>query len=85
MTSLNALVEHIQEFCQEVRSLEEQFGLKIMVDLQEETIMLVNNDTEKPIAWLGVSEIKYDTDYADVDNEELSKVVEPVVFEADFS
>ena len=84
MTSINALSEHIQEFAQEVKALEEQYGLKIVVDHIDETLMLVNNEnSHSPVAWLGLDEIKYDADYISVDNVELSKILDPVMKDDD--
>lgn len=82
MTNYNALVEHVQEFCEQVKAIEELFGLKIVVDHNDETLMLVSTrDEHTPIAWLGRDDVECVEEYAVVDYEELSKVIEPVVEE----
>ena len=84
MTDFNALTEHVQEFCEQIEALEEQFSLKIVIDHTDETIMLVSTrDEHTPIAWLGKDEIKCSNDYVTIDYHSLAAVLEPVVEEED--
>jgi hypothetical protein len=77
MTNLNQLSEHLQEFCQQIQAIEALYGMRITVDHDTMSLMLVDEkQTSRVIAWLGKETIEFDNDYLAVDNDALAAVID---------
>jgi HSP20 family molecular chaperone IbpA len=69
------MIEYVIEYLEAIKDLNEQFGLKAVLDPRGDSIILVSNDDDSiPVVWLNEESLDYNSSKADVEFDALAAI-----------